>query len=149
MTHRNSKKTVKLSLKQNQLNYRVNQNITTVFIYTTHATCSFMLANKLNDTTEQICQKFVKSQFVRSSHQRCSLKKGVLRNFAKFAGKNCARVSFLIKLQTLGVQLNLKNRLWHGYFSVNFAKFLREHLQNTWATAAGQCKHQRSRHFIW
>ena len=25
---------------------------------------------------------------VRSSHQRCSVRKGVLRNFAKFTGKN-------------------------------------------------------------
>ena len=31
--------------------------------------------------------------------QRCSVKKGVPRNFAKFTGKAPARVSFLIKLQ--------------------------------------------------
>ena len=35
----------------------------------------------------------------RSSHQRCSVRKGVLRNFAKFTGTHFARVSFLIKLQ--------------------------------------------------
>ena len=33
-----------------------------------------------------------------SSHQRYSVKKGVLKNFAKFAEKHRARVSFLIKL---------------------------------------------------
>ena len=39
----------------------------------------------------------------RSNHQRCSVKKGVLRNFAKFTGK----VSFLILL---------KKRLWRRCF---------------------------------
>ena len=31
--------------------------------------------------------------------QRCSVRKGVLRNFAKFTGKHLARISFLINLQ--------------------------------------------------
>ena len=35
----------------------------------------------------------------RSSHRRWSVRKGVLRNFAKFVGNTFARVSFLIKLQ--------------------------------------------------
>ena len=34
----------------------------------------------------------------RSSHQRCSLQKVVLRNFTKFTVSTCVRVSFLIKL---------------------------------------------------
>ena len=34
---------------------------------------------------------------VRSSHQRCSVRKGVLRNFAKFTGKACN----FIKKETL------------------------------------------------
>ena len=29
-----------------------------------------------------------------SSHRRCSIRKGVLRNFAKFTEKTCARVTF-------------------------------------------------------
>ena len=33
----------------------------------------------------------------RSSHHRCSFKKRVLKIFAKFTGKTCARASFLIK----------------------------------------------------
>ena len=36
----------------------------------------------------------------------------------------CATVSFLIKLQAARATL-LKKRLWHRYFPVNFAKFLR------------------------
>ena len=48
----------------------------------------------------------VKRSSSRSSHRRCSMKKGVLRNFSKFTGKNtCARFSFLIKLETWGLQL--------------------------------------------
>ena len=38
-----------------------------------------------------------------SSHRRCSVKKGVLRSFAKFKEKTCARVSFLTKLQAWGL----------------------------------------------
>ena len=37
---------------------------------------------------------------IRSSHQRCSVKEGVRRNLAKFAGKQLARQSFLIKYRT-------------------------------------------------
>ena len=36
---------------------------------------------------------------LRSSHWRCSVGKGVLRNFSKLQGNTCARVSFSIKLQ--------------------------------------------------
>ena len=39
----------------------------------------------------------------RSSHQMCSVKKGVLRNFAKFTENTCDRVSFLIKVAGLGL----------------------------------------------
>ena len=67
----------------------------------------------------------------RSSHQRWSIKKGVLKNFAKFTGKTCATVSFLIKLQALSLQL-FKKRLWHRCFPVNIAKFSRApFFQNT------------------
>ena len=53
----------------------------------------------------------------RSSHHRCSVKKGVLRNFAKFAGKHLCQSLFFNKVAGL--------RLWHRCFPVNFAKFLR------------------------
>ena len=44
----------------------------------------------------------------------------------------CARVSFSIKLQALGLQLYLKKGLWHRCFPVNFVKYLRTpFLQNT------------------
>ena len=51
----------------------------------------------------------------RSSHCKCSVKKGVLKNFAKFTGKHlCLRPATLLKI-----------KLWHRCFPVNFAKFPR------------------------
>ena len=71
----------------------------------------------------------------RSSHQRCSVKKGVLKYFAKFTGKHLCQSLFFYKdasLKLLRRTILLKKRLWHRCFPVNFAKFLRTHfLQNT------------------
>ena len=79
----------------------------------------------------------------RSSHRRCSVIKGVLRNFSKFRGKHLSQILFLNKVA--GLLFNkvaglrpatlLKNRLWHRCFPVDFAKFLRtpfvtEHLRS-------------------
>ena len=47
---------------------------------------------------------------IRSSHQRCSVRKGVLRNFANFRGKHLCQVL---------------SGLWHRCIPVNFAKFLK------------------------
>ena len=64
----------------------------------------------------------------RSSH-RCSVRKGVLRNFTKFTRKHLCQGHFLIKLQACNF---IKKRLWYRYFPVNFAKFLRRpYSQNT------------------
>ena len=64
----------------------------------------------------------------RSSQQKCSVKKGVFRNFAKFTGKHLCQ-SLFAEPQPATL---LKKRLWHWCFSVNFAKFLRTpFLQNT------------------
>ena len=53
----------------------------------------------------------------RSSHQRCSIEIGVLKNFTKFTGKHLLQSLFL---------------LWRRCFPVNFVKFLRAPLlQNT------------------
>ena len=62
----------------------------------------------------------------RSSHRRCSVRKGVIRNFAKFAGKHLCQSLFFNKV------FLLKKRLWHRCFPVNFTKFLRTpFLRNT------------------
>ena len=59
----------------------------------------------------------------RSSHRRYLVKKGVLRNFAKFARKHLCQSLFFNKVP--GLQLYWKKRLWHRCFLANFAKFLR------------------------
>ena len=51
----------------------------------------------------------------KSSHQKCSVKKDVLRNFAKFTGKHLCQSPATL----------LKKRLWHRSFTVSFMKFLR------------------------
>ena len=68
----------------------------------------------------------------RSSHQRWSIIKGVLRNFAKFTGKHLCQSLFFNKVAGLRPGTLLKKGLWHRCFPVNFAKFLRTlFLQNT------------------
>ena len=61
----------------------------------------------------------------RSSHRRCSVRKGVLRNFAKFTGKHLCQSLFFNEVTGLGPATLLEKRLWHRYFPVNFVKFLR------------------------
>ena len=50
---------------------------------------------------------------------------GALKNFAKFTGKQLCKSLFFNKVAGLRPVTLLKNRLWHWYFPVNFAKFLR------------------------
>ena len=69
---------------------------------------------------------------IRSSHQKCSVRKGVLRNFTTFTGKHLCQSLFFNKVTGLWTAFLLKKRLWHRCSPVNFAKFLRTaFLQNT------------------
>ena len=61
----------------------------------------------------------------RSSHQSCSVKKSVLRNFKKFTGKHLCQSLFFNNVAGLRPATLLKKRLWHRCFPVNFVKFLR------------------------
>ena len=71
--------------------------------------------------TSIIC--FAKGDY-RSKHQRCSIKKCVLKNFAKFTGNLLCWSLFFNEVADL--------RLWHRCFPMNFAKFLiTPNLQNT------------------
>ena len=67
---------------------------------------------------------------LRSSYQRCSIKKGVLRNFAKFTGKHLCQSLFFNKVAGLRDATLVKKTLWHRCFPVNFVKFLRTPLDN-------------------
>ena len=62
----------------------------------------------------------------RSSHRRCSVKKGVLKDFAKVTGKYpCWSVFFNNKVSRLRPATLLKKGLQHRCFPVNFTIFLR------------------------
>ena len=68
----------------------------------------------------------------RSSHQRCSISKDVLRNLTKFIGKHICLSPFFNKVAGLRPSTLLKKMLWHMCFPVNFVKLLRKpFLQNT------------------
>ena len=70
----------------------------------------------------------------KSSHRRCSVRKGVLRNFVNSLENACARVFFLIKLQA---PCNfIKKETLAQVFSCDFCEiskntFFTEHLQTT------------------
>ena len=72
--------------------------------------------NKVDNTILQIFYLYQKSP--KSSHQRCSIKKGVLKNFPKFTGKHLCQSLFFNKVAGL-------KRLWHRHCPVNFVKFLK------------------------
>ena len=72
----------------------------------------------------------------RSSHQKCSVRKGVLGNFTKFTGKHLCQSLFFNKVAGLRPATLLKKRLWHRCFPVNFVKF-QEHL--FFRTPPGDC----------
>ena len=68
----------------------------------------------------------------RSSHQRCSIKKGVCRNFTKFAEKHLCQSLFFNKVAGLRPAILLKKRLCHRCYPLDFVEFLRiPFLQNT------------------
>ena len=68
----------------------------------------------------------------RSSHQMCSLKKVLLKNFTKFTVKQLRWSLFLSKVSGLRPATLLKKMLQERCFPVNFVKFLRTpFLQNT------------------
>ena len=70
--------------------------------------------------------------WIRSSHRRCSLKKGVPKNFAKFTGKHLYQSFFFNKVAGLRPATLSEKRLWRRCFPVNIAKLLKTlFLQNT------------------
>ena len=67
------------------------------------------------------------SHTVRSSHLRCSVKIGVLKNFVRFTGKHLCQNLFFNKV---------KKKVLAQVFSSEFCEFFIEHL---WATASERC----------
>ena len=61
----------------------------------------------------------------RSSHQRCSTIKGVLRNFAKLTGKHLCQSLFLNKKETLAQMFSSE------FCKISKNTFFKEHLRTT------------------
>ena len=80
---------------------------------------SYMIRNPFNYVS------WIKKEQAEAVVQRCSVKKGVLRNLVKFTGKHLCQNLFSSKVTGLRPATLLKKGLWHGCFPVNFAKFLR------------------------
>ena len=63
-------------------------------------------------------------EIFRSSRPEVFCKKGVLRNFVKFTGKDLCQSLFFNKVAGLRPATLLKERLWQRCFPVNFTKLL-------------------------
>ena len=88
--------------------------------------CAFFYFYCKNKTFHGLLLLFIFTLSIfRSSHQRCSMKKGVLRNFAKFTEKHLCQSLFFNKVTALRPATLLQKRPWHRYFPVSFGKFLR------------------------
>ena len=70
----------------------------------------------------------------------CSVRKGVLRNFAKFTGKYLCQGLFCNDIAGLRPATLLKKRFLQRFFLVNFAKFLRPIFLQTPPVAASEQK---------
>ena len=78
------------------------------------------------------------SRQYRSSHQRCSMKKGVLKNFAKLTGKYLCQSLFFIKVA--GAACNfIKKEILAQVFSCGFCEISKNTLftEHLWVTASG------------
>ena len=99
--------------------------------YRNSSNFSFLFKNLLKNTIFITVWRNASCLTARTSHLRCSAKKDVLRNFAKFTGKDLCQSFFFNKVAGLRPATLLKKRPWHRCFPVNFAKFLRSpFLQN-------------------
>ena len=66
----------------------------------------------------------------RSNHRSCSIKKSLLKNFAKFTGKHPWQSLFFSKIAYWGPQFSLKKRISQKCFPVNFEKSFKRPWQN-------------------
>ena len=88
---------------------------------------------------EAFYKKHPNKTISRSSHQRRSMEKGVLKNFTKFTGNSCARASFSNKVAGLRPSTLLKKRICHRcLFSCEFCEISKNTLftEHLWATAS-------------
>ena len=77
-----------------------------------------------------------KYRITRSSHCKCSIRKGVHRNFSKFTGKHQCQSLFFNKVACLRPATLLKTRPWLRCFPLNLVKFLEHFFHRTPLVAA-------------
>ena len=87
----------------------------------------------LEPTTTQYVNEH--STIYRSSHQKCSVRKGVLRNFPKFTGNHLCQSLFFNKVagDGAGKKENLAQVFSCEFFEISKNTFFTEHV---WATAS-------------
>ena len=95
------------------------------------------LVNKNSRLKSSLLVGIMKRIKYRSSHQRCSVKKGVLRKLTKFTGKHLCQSHFLNKVTAIRPETLLKKETLTQVFSCEFCiisknTFFTEHL---WTTA--------------
>ena len=91
-------------------------------IFTVHYTIDF---RRIGVDNSKQCHLHSLRDLSETVAQRCSVKKGVFKNFVKFIGKHLRQSLHFNKVAGLRPATLLKNRLWHRCFPVSFAKFLR------------------------
>ena len=106
--------------------------ITWISVITILLTYLFFLSFNLSSNAKYVLRLLESWNLTRSSHQRCSIKISVLKNFPKFTGKHLCHSLFLNKVA--------------GVFSCEFCEifgnfFITEHL---WTTASDYCLIQYS-----
>ena len=90
--------------------------------------CANPLITETSDTLVWLTNTFCYEPlqfFSETVVQTCSVKKGILRNFAKLSGKRLCQSLYFNKVAGLRPANLLKQRLWRRCFLENFAKFLR------------------------
>ena len=97
------------------------------------------LLNKNSRLKSSLLVGIMKRVKYRSSHQRCSVKKGVLRKFSKFTGKHLCQSHFLNKVTALRPEILFKKETLTQVFSCEFCiisknTFFTEHLWTTTST---------------
>ena len=102
-------------------------------------TCNRSIVININyqKVPENSADFLLRSFKYRSCHRRCSVRKGVLRNFAKFAGKHLCRVFFFIKLQASACNF-IKKETLAQVLSSQFSKVSKNTFftEQPWATAS-------------
>ena len=83
-------------------------------------------SNGKNCTSNEMKLLRVVKQLNRRSRLEVFCTKGALINFSKLTGKHLCQ-SLFFNIKVAGLRPNLKKRLWHRCFAVNFANLLRAH----------------------